>query len=140
MGTVYKRKPGAKNYQISWYDENGDRDSRTSGTSDKATAGRILAKIEADVALVKSGVVTASQNLVAKANAKPIGEHLDEYERFSRLTESSRWVDQKIKFLSAFFDHSGTRRLSDLDPDALSLFTASLRDQGSKATFTCSMC
>ncbi|MCH8854561.1 MAG: hypothetical protein IID41_18190, partial [Planctomycetes bacterium] len=102
MGTVYKRQR-AKNYTISWYDASHKRHTVSSGTSDKATARRILAKHEGDVALVKSGVVSAAQNLAAQANLKPIEEHLDEYERISRLTESSRWVDQKIRFLRMFF-------------------------------------
>jgi len=54
MATIYKRggrgNRGGR-YYISYFDHTGQRVSRSARTSDRATAERIAAKLEADAAL-----------------------------------------------------------------------------------------
>ena len=64
MATIYKR--GGKGqrggrYYISYFDHKGKRQSRSARTSDKATAERIAAKLEADAKQVENEAAIASE-------------------------------------------------------------------------------
>ncbi len=68
MATVFKR--GGKNnrggaYYISWYDHTGKRRTKSARTTDKATADRITAKLEADAALRREGVIDAALDAIS---------------------------------------------------------------------------
>ena len=82
MATIYKR--GGKGnrggrYYISYFDHKGKRQSHSARTTDKATAERIAAKLEADAALRRDGVV--DPNSMRSANSPAAVEsHVKDYE------------------------------------------------------------
>ena len=61
-----------ENYTVQYFDENGKRRKAPTGTSDKATAERIAAKIESEVALRKRGHIDATQERLAKEARRKI--------------------------------------------------------------------
>lgn len=77
-GTIYRRATGAA-WTARWYDHNGQRQTRSTGTTDKGAAERILRKWVADAALRREGVVDARTDNYASADRRPIAEHLDDY-------------------------------------------------------------
>ena len=85
MATIYKR--GGKsnrngNYYIQWFDASGKRRTLSAKTSDKATAQRIAAKLEADVALRRSGVIDESMDKRAKHAQRSLYKHIDEFTEY----------------------------------------------------------
>lgn len=62
MATVYKRN-GVGKYQIDWFDHTGKRRSKSSGTTDKAAANRIAAKLDADAALRRERVIDTDMGI-----------------------------------------------------------------------------
>ena len=65
MATVYKRN-GVGRYQIDWFDHSGKRRTKSSGTTDKAAANRIAAKLESEAALRRERVVDPAIEDMAK--------------------------------------------------------------------------
>jgi integrase len=82
MATVYKR--GGKSNRSGWYyisytDHDGKRKTRSSRTTDKATAERIANKLESDAALRRDGVIDASDDRYAAEARRPLTAHLAEF-------------------------------------------------------------
>ena len=83
MASVFKRggkeKIGDGRYIASYFDENGKRKDRTTGTADYDSACQIAAKWETEAALRKSGVIDPTLARFADNNRQHITEHVDEY-------------------------------------------------------------
>lgn len=77
-GTLFKRIAGGT-WIGAWYDHDGKRQERSTGTTDKAAAERILAKRVTDAALRREKVVDARVENVTKQAHRPIGEHLADW-------------------------------------------------------------
>ena len=81
MATIFKRggkgKRGAR-YYISYFDHNGRRQTRSARTTDKATAERIAAKLEADAALRRDGVVDPQLDGICEQSRRSVESHLKE--------------------------------------------------------------
>ncbi len=78
-GTIYKRQDGGPFY-VSWYDAVGKRKSKNTKTTDRAAAQRILAKILAEVALRRDGVIDARQEALAAEAGRSVESHLTDFE------------------------------------------------------------
>ena len=81
QGSVFKRG-GKGAYIIQWYDADGQRREESTRQNDKATAQRILYEKTRKVALRRDGVIDARADATAKANTKPIADHLNDYEQY----------------------------------------------------------
>ena len=77
-GSLFKRKGGGP-WIASWYDHNGKRRERSTGTTDKAAGLRIVGKYVADAALRRSGVIDATKDRFAVEGRKPLAEHVRDY-------------------------------------------------------------
>ena len=82
MASVFKR--GGKgnrggSYYLQWFDHNGKRQSRSGRTTNKATALRVAAKLEAEVALRVGGIIDAHDDCYAHEVRRPLAEHLAEF-------------------------------------------------------------
>ena len=93
MATIFKR--GGKgnrggSFYIQWFDHNGKRQSRSARTTDKATAERIVAKLEAGTALHREGVIDPTLDAISRESQRTIESHLADYEdklRAAKRTE-----------------------------------------------------
>ena len=118
-GTLYKRK-GRGPWVASWYDHTGKRRERSTRTTDKAAAERILGKLVADTALRREGVVDARKDRYASEGRKPLADHVTDYIAHCRRAGQSRHhVDQKESHLRRLLDSTGTTRLPELTADTL---------------------
>jgi len=77
-GSLFRRKPSGP-WLASWYDHDGRRQTRSTGTTDKAAAERILAKRVNDAALRREKVIDARAESIGKQAHRPIGEHLTDW-------------------------------------------------------------
>src|SRR4051794_28364868 len=76
QGTLFKRDDRGP-WLASWYDHTGKRRERSTRTTDKAAAERILSKLIADAALRREGVVDARADQYGAAERRPVSEHLN---------------------------------------------------------------
>ena len=128
QGTLFKRSAGG-NWLASWYDHEGKRQERSTRTTDKAAAQRILNKHVADAALRREGVIDARKDRYAIEGRKPLADHMADYIAHCRHAgHAPRHVDQKERHLDRLRDGSGATRLSDLTADALERHLRALRD------------
>ena len=74
MASVYKRN-GRGPWIIAWFDHTGKRRDRSSRTTDRRAAERIAAKLEADAALRRDGVIDARTDGYAAAERVPLSQH-----------------------------------------------------------------
>ncbi len=132
-GTLFKRE-GRGSWIASWYDHTGKRKERSTRTTDKAAAERILAKRVADAALRRDGVVDASKDRYAIEGRKPLTDHVDDYIAHCRHAgHAPRHVDQKASHLNRLREATGATRLIDLTADALERHLRAMRDTGLSA-------
>ena len=83
MASTFKR--GGKNnrsgyWYIQYYDHTGHRRTKCSKTTVKSAAERIAAKIEADEALLREGVIDPGEQSYREESQKFVEEHLEVYE------------------------------------------------------------
>ena len=81
MASVFKRggKKAKGAWIASWFDHNGKRQTKSTRTTDKATAERIAKKNEADAALRREGVVDTTQERFANEAGRLIAEHVADF-------------------------------------------------------------
>src|SRR5262245_54606391 len=77
-GTLFKRN-GHGAWRAAWYDHEGRRRERSTRTTDRAAAERILAKRVADAALRREGVIDARAEAVTQQGHRPIADHLHDW-------------------------------------------------------------
>lgn len=78
-GTIYKRRADGPWY-VRWYDAKGERGKpQCTGTTDRNTATRFLARMVDNVAQHKLGLVDASAEALARQAERPIAEHLADW-------------------------------------------------------------
>src|SRR6516165_7157844 len=82
MATVFKRG-GSDNRGGRWYfaffDHRGQRQVRSARTTDRAAAERIAAKLEADAALRREGVIDPVLESVVRESQRTIESHLEDF-------------------------------------------------------------
>ncbi len=99
MASVFKRKGGA-NWTIAWYDHEGNRQEKSSGTSDKRLADR-LAAAHSDKELERTrGLVDPVSERLAEERARPLSEHFDDYAaHLGTLQRDAKHVDGTMRYL-----------------------------------------
>jgi len=114
-GSLFKRQ-GRPTWVASWYNDAGQRQTKTTGTTDKQAATRILGKWVADAALRRSGVVDASADRHAKAARKPIAEHLDDFvEELRARGNTTKHVSQTESRAKRVLRLAGIESVGDLE-------------------------
>ena len=133
MATIFKRN-GKGPWIIQFFDAEGRRRERSSRTTDFRAAERIAAKLGADVALRRDGVVDARQDRFALENRKPLATHVSEYLDHCRHVALARQsVAERAMHLTWLLAQTGATRLSDLNLDAVERALASLGLAGRSA-------
>src|SRR5262245_13733891 len=77
-GSLFKREPTGP-YIARWFDHSGKRRERSTRTTDKAAAERILAARINAAALRREGVVDARADQFAEAARQPLTQHIEEW-------------------------------------------------------------
>ena len=134
MASVFKRG-GKQNRGGQWYaawnDHNGRRRTRCTKTTDKATAERIAAKLEADAALRRDGVIDPALDATAKEARRTIESHLNDFESKMRAgNRSANHVERTVGFVRAFATFAEIVFAADIKADAANRYAGKLRNDG----------
>jgi len=133
QGTLYKRNPDGP-WTAAWYDHAGKRRSRSTRTTDRRAAERILSKYVADTALRRDGIIDAHKDRFAAENHKPLPDHVQEYIKHCRnVGQAENNVLEKIRHLKRLLDWTAIKRLSELSPEILENHMKNIQDQGLSA-------
>ena len=137
MASVFKR--GGKSnrggyWYAAWNDHTGQRRTRCTKTTDKATAERLAHKYEADAALRRDGVVDATLDAINKESKRSIESHVTDYEaklRAGSCTEGH--VEQTAGVVRNFAKWAVLHSVSDITADAANRYAGKLKDAGRSA-------
>jgi len=133
QGCLYKRTDGGP-WQAAWYDYAGRRRQRSTHTTDRSAAERILAKMTGREALKREGVIDPRQDSYSTANRLPLADHVAEYvEHCQRTGQAVAHIAEKKRHLKNILKATGSARLSELTADALEKYCWSLRQSGLSA-------
>ena len=133
MASIFKKR-GSGDWQIEYRDHAGRVHRKSSGTTDKRAAERIAAKLEADAALRREGVIDVGQERIAVQGRVALKDHVDEYLRHLELRGRSKKHVRAIRtFLSTLEGAFGISRLSDITPDAVEHYLHRLKSKGKSA-------
>lgn len=131
QGTLFKRN-GRGPWIARWFDHEGKRHERSTRTTDKASAERILMKRVTDVALRSAGVIDPRVEAVSKQSRRPIAEHLDDWRTSLRAKGSSeRRVLTALRRAERVLVECGVQSLADMEPARVHAFIQRMRDSGS---------
>ena len=78
QGSLIQRKPRGP-WLALYYDHDGKRREKSTKTADKRAAERILAKLVADVALRREGVIDPRSESIGVQARRPIDDHLNDW-------------------------------------------------------------
>ncbi len=133
QGSLFKRN-GKKIWMMSWYDHDGRRQEKSTRTTDKAAAQRILNKHVADAALRREGVIDAGLDRLAREARRPFQDHVDDYIRHCHdIGLDARHIHEKRDHLRRFIAASGVHRLSDMAAGHIERHMRRLIEQGLSA-------
>ncbi len=124
MASVFKRR-GRKGWQAAWFDHEGVRQERATGTTDKRLAERI-AQHWADEALErKRGLVDPTAERLAEHRTTPLGEHIADFQRdLEALKRDDKHVASTIRCLERAAETLEWRSIADVRADALTAHLA----------------
>ncbi|MGD9691098.1 MAG: tyrosine-type recombinase/integrase [Phycisphaerales bacterium] len=129
-GSLFQRTDGGP-WVGAFMDCNGKRVVRSTKTTDKASAGRILAKWVADAALRREGVIDPALDHFAVEGRKDLEAHIEAYiNQCERLGLAADHVAAKRRHLRRLRDVTGISRLNELTPDALERYLAAAKKTG----------
>jgi integrase len=132
-GTLFQRQGGGP-WIASWYDHAGKRLERSTRTTDRAAALRILNHRVAQTALRRDGVVNVAQDRFSAEARRGLADHVSDYiGHCRRAGQDGRHVDQKEVHLSKLLAETGATRLPDLTADALERHLSVLKGKGRSA-------
>jgi len=129
-GTLFKRR-GRGPWIASWYDHDGRRRERSTRTTDRAAAERILAKKVADTALRRDGVVDPREEAIALQRRRPLADHLDAWRDSLRAKGTGpKRLTMVFGRASRLADGCGFQTLADVEPGRVRDFVRRLQDDG----------
>ena len=128
QGTLYRRN-AAGCWIAAWYDHDGKRRERSTHTTDKAAAERILRKRVTDAALRRDGVIDARAEAVSDKARRPIGEHLTDW-RAVLVAKGNGVKRVKMAFgrVRRMLDDCGFDTLAVVDPAAVTQAIRRMQD------------
>jgi hypothetical protein len=133
MASVSKR--GGKGnrhgrYYISYFDHTGKRQCRSAKTTDKATAERIAARLEADAALRRDGVIDPQLDAICDQAQRTIESHLADYKARMRTgNRSEKHVTRTLTCIRDIAEAAGFLRASDIAADAVNRYAGRLTEE-----------
>ena len=134
MASVFKRggkgnRGGA--YQISWVDHTGKRSTKSSRTTDKAAAERIVGKLEADAALRREGVIDPTLAAISKESQRTVESHLADFRANLKSRQNTpKHVRMTCRHIEWLTRQTATRTAADLTGAAITDAVGALRGGG----------
>jgi len=133
LGSLYKRG-GRGNWRGAFIDADGRQKDRTTGTTDRAAAERILAKWIRDAQLRREGVIDSRAESLAAEGRRAIGEQV---EAFIEAVQAKGVSGKRVKVLRArvarVIDDRQIRTMADLTAARVGQFVKGLQDGGTAA-------
>ncbi len=128
MASIYKRN-GIGKYRIDWFDHTGKRRTKSSGTTCKATATRIAAKLEAEAALKRERVIDPTLADLDTIALMPLKVHLDDYgSAMASKSKQGHIDDTRIAI-----EKMGFKTLREITADKVNSYASDLRKAGRSA-------
>jgi len=133
-GCLFKRHDKGP-WRLRWWDHTGRRRERSSATTDKATALRVLSAQLADEALRKHGIIDGRADTFAEHGRRLLADVVTEYLTHCRNSgQAPKHIDEKTRHLHRLVSAMGNApRLADLDADALEKHLWAMREAGRSA-------
>ena len=101
QGSLFKRQ-GRGPWLATWFDHNGKRHEKSTRTTDKAAAERILAKYVTDTALRREGVVDPHLDAISDESRRTIESHLTDYEaNLKTANRTTQHIETTIGYIRA---------------------------------------
>jgi len=117
-------------YYIAYFDHRGRRIVRSARTTDRATAERIAAKLEADAALRREGVVDPTLDSISRESRRSVESHLADYDDKLRATASSEnHIVRTLKFIRLIAGAAGFELAADISADGVNRYARKLKEQ-----------
>ncbi len=136
QGCVFKRN-GSGPWIVRWFDHTGRRREKSSRTTDKATAERILARLIDDTAQRTQGLIDASADRFAAADRKPLESHLADWQTgLIAKGVTKKQVDLVAKRVEVVLAAVTAAKASDVTASAVREAIGELRNNG-KSLRTC---
>jgi integrase len=140
MATVYKRGGSGNRggrWNIAYFDHNGKRQVQSARTTDKAAAERIAAKLEADAALRREGVIDPVLETVAQESRRTIESQLDDYKAKLIATQCCpRHIENTERAIRAIVEAAEFVIVSDITADGVNRYARKLREQMKRSPST----
>jgi len=119
MASVFKRK-GEKRWTIAYFDHEGRRREKASGTTDKRLAERIASDLSDRVLERTRGLVDPVAERLAAERTRPLSQHFDDYERhLDHLQRNPRHVEGTLAYLTKAAEALDWRTLGNIDAGKL---------------------
>ena len=133
QGTLFKRTAGGP-WIASWYDHAGKRRTKTTGTTDKKAAERILGKYVSDEALRREGVVDPKLDALNRESRRPVEKHLTDYEaKLKAANRDAQHIRSTLGYIRRMAATAGWETAADIDADGASRHAQELRENGASA-------
>lgn len=120
---------------MSWWDHNGKRHTRSSRTTDKSAAERIAAKLEADAALRRDGVIDPALDAIGQQARRSIEDHLADYEAKLRAAgRDPKHIATTLGYIRTICEAAGFHTAADVTADGVNAYAGQLRERWSART------
>ncbi len=115
-GSLYKRD-GRGAWIVAWVEHDGRRRARSTRTTDRVAAERILAKLTADAALRREGVIDPRIEYIAKRGREPIETHLADWKGYlASKRNTRRHVQQIVRLAERTLADARVTMLEEMSP------------------------
>jgi len=129
-GTIFRRA-GKGPWIARWYDHHGQRRERSTRTTDKATADRILREYIAQVALRREGLIDDTTDRLAEHERLPLATHLNDWTKsLSAKGVSTRQVKQLKGRVTKLMEIVRNERLSDFSASKIQTAIGEMHEKG----------
>ena len=136
QGTLFRRKAGGA-WIARWYDASGKRREKSTKSTDKALARRLLRDWTGQALLRKEGLIDPAQDHLTEHGQRLLLDHVADYiVHCTAIEQAARNISQKQSHLRRLVDTMAmgeSARLNDLTPDALQQYLETLRMAGKSA-------
>lgn len=119
MASIFKRK-GENRWTIAWFDHEGNRREKASGTTDKRLAERVAGEWGNREIERRQGLVDPVAERLAGERARPLSAHFDDYAaHLDALQRDGRHVEGTMRYLRTLAAALGWQTLASIDADTL---------------------
>jgi integrase len=130
QGTLFKRADNGP-WIAQWFNHKGKRLEKSTRTTDKRAAERILAKFVSDAALRRERVIDPKDDVLRESAARSIESHLADFEASMQAAHRKpKHVRCTVQIIRVIARVANWSTLADITADGLNHFAALLKVQG----------